>query len=177
MTNPLAYFSDREREIDAFRAFLAAKDPTCWVWSLDGISGCGKTTLIHYLIQRVCAPQHVPTAMLDFSGELLCTDRGAVLDALEDQLYPGVPATAWERYHQQREKLLAELAAFRPTIHIDQRVLARGGRPAHPLTPPLPGHPGSDYRTATTALSRPGDSLHQRDPALLRARRERRVPA
>jgi len=141
MTNPLTYFSDREREIDAFRAFL--DDPACWVWNLDGLSGCGKTTLIHYLIQRVCAPQHIPTAMLDFSGELLCTDRGAVLDALENQLYAGVPANgqhssgtspdatawskAWERYHQQREKLLAELAAFRPTIKIDQRVIAREG--------------------------------------------------
>ena len=63
MREVLAYFTDREAQIDAYDRLWKSKAP--WILAFDGLSGNGKSTLLDWLIANRCQPAGTPHALLD----------------------------------------------------------------------------------------------------------------
>jgi len=57
LDDPLAYFTDRETQIDAYDRLWQRDTP--WVLAFDGLSGNGKSTLLGWLIANRCRPRGI----------------------------------------------------------------------------------------------------------------------
>jgi len=102
-TGPLAHFTDRKEQIDAFDALWEPGRST-WVLAFEGMSGNGKTTLIQWLIHNRCIPQKLPYTLVNLESITTRTD----FDELIGQLAAGFARRPYRRYGQERRRILQE---------------------------------------------------------------------
>ncbi|MDZ7314381.1 MAG: ATP-binding protein, partial [candidate division KSB1 bacterium] len=122
--DPITHFTDRQRQIAAFDRLW--EKPSPWILFLHGMSGNGKSTLIRYLIETRCTPQHLAYTELHLDSPAVSGDRFLMAAKLADGLRSLMPA-ACAQFDQQRRDILTDLENKRQTFTISQSVTAEAG--------------------------------------------------
>ena len=123
-TDPLAHFTDRVQQIEAFDHLWDKTTP--WVLVFDGMAGNGKSTLIEWLIRNRCQREGVPWARADLVTEAARSNFADLLGQWEDGLSGAVPARIWQTYRGRRREILDELNRQRVQITATQQFEATG---------------------------------------------------
>ena len=124
MSDPLAHFTDRQAQIDAYDRLWQRDTP--WVLAFDGLSGNGKSTLLDWLIANRCRPRNTPHARLDLYGSEM-REYASLLDTLVDGLRPHLPGAEYARYDARCRAAIEARDRRRIEINVSQVVTAGGG--------------------------------------------------
>ena len=124
MREVLAYFTDREAQIDAYDQLWKSNTP--WILAFDGLSGNGKSTLLDWLIANRCQPAGTPHALLDLYSSPM-RQYAPLLRAMAMALCPYLEPAAYARYCTRRQTILEALNRRRIEIQAIQTVTASEG--------------------------------------------------
>lgn len=122
----LEHFQDRDKAKGAFDALL--EQELDYILVYHGFSGYGKTTLRLWLEHKKCRVNDIAYALVDFdiptSYEMLLT---GLLRDIKDKLPSGI----YNRYRQQRDQIMQDLAQRVEAIHATQTLTDGENNTAH----------------------------------------------